>query len=286
MKYAIISDIHSNIQALEQVLKDVKKNVDQIICLGDIVGYNANPEECINVIKDNSMVTHIVQGNHDEDSAYFEKMRLSGSVKLSPDAYDGMKYSSSVISDANRKWLKRLPEIKLVEDSDMPFWVSHYSPLKSTYQGYILCQEEGMAAVKGMEKIGKSKLYFFGHSHVPTHIEDRSFYVDGRFHFDMGRHLENDTYVINPNTYTMINPGAVGQPRSGITSYSILDTKEKTVKIQGFQYNIQDAQKAIREAGYSKDIANRLDPDHDKKVKQIKKEKYKARQKRIDAQGE
>jgi predicted phosphodiesterase len=280
MKYAIISDIHSNIQALEQVFKMVNSEVDQIICLGDIVGYNANPKECIKAVRKNSLVTHIVQGNHDEDTGHAEENYIGHIGELSPDAYAGIKYSSSVLSKKDKEWLKQLPESALIEDPDIPFLVSHYSPEICTAYGYILNDCDARISIKRLKKMGNIKLFFFGHSHLPTYIED----LDGRLHFDMGRHLENDIYVIDTDVYRLINPGSVGQPRGGgITSYAILDTKKKTVKIQGFQYDIEAAQKAVREAGYSKSIENRLDPDYEQKIKRAKKDKYKARQKYYDS---
>ena len=114
MKYLIISDIHSNLQALQKVLELEENNVDQIICLGDVVGYNANPVECVKIIRSHPKVRHVVQGNHDEYSADVSTMSRS----LSGQASIGIMYSDSQLSDEDKQWLKGLPLEKVVDDSE------------------------------------------------------------------------------------------------------------------------------------------------------------------------
>jgi len=271
MKYAIISDIHSNLQALRTVLDLCKKDIDEIICLGDIVGYNANPSECINLIRINPKIKHIIKGNHDERSAQFANsngnLRRSDYFYVSKDAMDGMIYSGSHISKGETIWLSKLPIQETIKVKRFRFGIVHSNPismLSNDLWDYVLCQNDAQIAasfwVKN-EKIqqGKINLCFFGHSHVPTFVE---FDKKGKIiNFDMGSHLENDTYTIRKDRHYFINCGAVGQSRNnGITSFGIFDTEEMTVKIQGFEYNWQKAQEVVRKAGYSERIANRLDP--------------------------
>ena len=100
MRYAIISDIHSNIHALEKVLSILdKKNIDQILCLGDIVGYNAKPVECIESVQSHPKIIHIVQGNHDMDVINFNKLNFSQICGMHKDAYDGLRYSHSLLNN-------------------------------------------------------------------------------------------------------------------------------------------------------------------------------------------
>ena len=270
MKYAIISDIHSNIQALNTALEIIEKDkIHRIICLGDIVGYNAKPSECIKAIKSNPKVLFVAQGNHDEDVSV-EGYRWG---HLSRDAYDGMMYSQSVISKEDKEWLKSLKLDCLIPNAKMPFWVSHYSPKICTEHGYILNSMDASAAIYTLKHLKRSNLFFFGHTHIPTYVKS----LDGKLTFDMGKHLEDDTYVIDPDAFYLINPGSIGQPRSGITSYAVLDTKDKTVSIKKLEYDFELAKKDVLDAGYSLTIANRLDPSYDpyKVQKQIQKERYK-----------
>jgi len=289
VRYAIISDIHSNLHAFKQALEEIEvAKVDKIICLGDVVGYNALPSECIKLLQEHPKVKKVFGGNHDSDVCRFDTLRSGEIMEMSVDAYKGAEYSSSNISDAEKEWLGGLPVQEVIEDPHMPFWCSHYSPNKCTVYGYILNKSSGMEASSTLKLLGKANLFFFGHTHLPTYIK-RAYESFGEFHFDMGRHLENDTYVIDGKFCYLINPGAIGQPRNGgITSFAILDTEERTVKIQGFEYNIKPAQQAIEEAGYSNRIAKRLDSSEDEEVlakakKAAKKKRCKERQKAKDA---
>jgi len=275
MRYAIISDIHSNIQALNKAFERIEEdNVDKIICLGDIVGYNAKPTECIEAVRSHPKMSVIIQGNHDHSST-LSQLYWSG---LSKDAVDGLKHSSSVLSDEHKEWLRLLPKQELIEDKDMPFWISHHSPNFCTMFGYILDKRDAMVSVVTLKEIGKSNLFFFGHTHYPSFIEE----IKGKLMFDMGRHLESDTYMINSDSYYLINPGSIGQPRSGITSYAIVDSKERTVGIRGFEYDFTLAQKDVDEARYSLSIGKRLDPTYDpyKAGKLAKKQRCKKAQQR------
>ena len=283
MRYAIISDVHSNIHALKQALHEIDSlNIDQIICLGDVVGYNAFPSECIKLLKEHPKVSRIFCGNHDADVFRFSRLRYGDIIEMSADAYKGIGYSSSKVSDDEREWLGNLLAQKIVEDPQIPFWCSHYSPDYCTYFGYILNESHARMAIKELQSIGGANLFFFGHTHLPSCAE----LYNGKFTWDMGRHLDGDTYIISPDAYYLLNPGSIGQPRNGgVTSFAIFDTEERTVRIQSFEYNIKEAQQAVFDAGYSDSIANKLDPSYDEERirKQIKKQKYKKRQKAIDA---
>jgi predicted phosphodiesterase len=272
------------LQALKKALDIIEdKNIDSIICLGDIVGYNANPMECIDILQSCPKVSYIMQGNHDRDVVCFDDLKFSEVLRLSEDAYNGLKYSNSVLSNHHKLWLKSLNEERLVEDDNLSFWVSHCSPECCTSHGYILNKWDAKISLHFFKSWGSVNLFFFGHTHLPTYIVEEN----GKVHFDMGRHLEGDTYTIDPDKYYLINPGSIGQPRGqGITSYAILDTKERTVKIEGFEYNWQEAQRAVLDAGYSESVAKRLDVEYDAQEakKKAKKEYYKKRQKIRDSQ--
>lgn len=128
-----------------------------------------------------------------------------------------------------------------------------------------------------------SNVFFFGHSHIPSFIEMDE---DGSISFQTGNDVIDVDFEIKDNHYYLINPGSIGQPRvMGLTSYAIFDTKEKTLVIKELEYNIEEAQKAINDAGYSQSIARRLSYDVESK-KRAKKERCKQRQKQrnLDSQ--
>jgi diadenosine tetraphosphatase ApaH/serine/threonine PP2A family protein phosphatase len=214
-----------------------------------------------------------MQGNHDIDSCD-DKRRWNS---VSRDAYAGLKYSNSLLSEDHKEWLRSLHIEQLVQNKEMPFWISHYSPKMCTRYGYILNQFEAGCGLKALKKMTGANIFFFGHTHVPTFIEENE---RGKIVFDMGRHLEGDTNVIDPDSYYLINPGSIGQPRSGITSYAILDTEEKTVAMRGLDYDFKAAMKDAEDANYSLSIPRRLDADYDpyKAGKQAKKERCKKAQ--------
>ena len=273
MKYAIIGDIHSNIHAIRAALQEIEPSVDKIECLGDIVGYNAKPKECIRLIKNHPQVDKIVQGNHDMDSADFETLHRGRLMDLSKDAYVGIKYSSSLLSDGERKWLKSLPKEYFIEDEHNPFWISHYSPDMCTTWGYILSQWAAETSLKVFKKWGgDSKIFFFGHSHVPTVFKKKK----GRGTWRTASEVCDKVHELDPDAYYLINPGSIGQARiEGLTSYALFDTEKMTLSIRSFQYNYKRAQKAVRDAGYSLSIASRLDPEYEKRKSQAQKARYK-----------
>lgn len=261
MKYAIISDIHSNLQALRASLDCIEKeNVDEIICLGDIVGYNANPVECIDVIRQHPKIKHIVQGNHDEAVTRFDKIPYSEQREWSVDASIGLEYSFKILGGKDIRWLKSYPEKTIVNDSKLSFLISHHSPFTSLDWGYILDWNHANYAIMELKnnkkyKSRKIKLAFFGHSHLPTvasTIKDSK-----NIYFVMGNSVCEIPIKIEAGIYYIINPGAIGQPRNkGFTTYAIFDTDKMMVNIKPFNYNVKEAQNAILGAKYCDANAN------------------------------
>lgn len=277
MRYAIISDIHSNYHALEACLKIIKdENVDVIACLGDIVGYNALPSKCIDSIRKN--VKYCVMGNHDDYISGKGFYTLSEIRKWSEDAYEGLTYSKDKVSKKNKAWLGKLEARHIVvEEERFPFLIVHGSPRSSVFGDpypYILNECDGKIAYGSMRENHTSiRIAFFGHTHVPTFIRGVMFqgeYID----FELGIKnvfesslnigtLQKPVFDISQaekeDAHYIFNPGAVGQPRDcGVTCFIILDSETMTVEYRTFEYDIVGAQKAIIEAGYSKNLAKRL----------------------------
>src|SRR3989338_6257691 len=128
MKIAIIADVHSNLEALEGVLKDISnKDVDDIICLGDIVGYGANPNEVIELIKKKNI--KCLKGNHDLNAVTLEKLDWFNDF-----AKEALKWTNKVLTEENKQFLKELPETLEIKDKENRLLAVHGSPKDHLYE--------------------------------------------------------------------------------------------------------------------------------------------------------
>jgi len=266
MRYGIITDGHSNIQALKKVLELLDNEVDSIICLGDIVGYNANPKECLDLVRRHKKIKHVIQGNHDRVIGYSND--YNSLSDFSADAKDGAIYSCSILDHEDFEYLKSLKPNKEIMDADFPFLISHGIPCHVDPDGYLLYKDDAQFGIEQLKNEFGMNLGFFGHTHIPTFISSNgdpySISSDpADFKCRMVECMEQE-FEIDPDRYYLINPGSIGQPRTeGITSYAIFDSTKRTVIIKNLTYDFRGAMDAIYEAGYSRRIAERLDPtDH------------------------
>jgi predicted phosphodiesterase len=272
MKYGIISDIHSNIQAYKKAVSILEKSVDVIVCLGDIVGYNANPKECIEFTQKHEKIKYVLKGNHDELA--HTGLRISNTRNISHDAFDGIKHTVDSIDKEDIEWLYNLEDNVFVQDKDFPFLAVHGTPLRGKKYSYILHQYRAAECAKELVDLFEVNLCFFGHTHVPTFFEVKTSDLEESlmpremvFHIGKGvieDPLVSNTYdVSDPDKTYLINPGAIGQPRSyGMHSFVIFDSVSKEIHFECFDYNREEAIKAINDAGYSKHIALRLQKDY------------------------
>ena len=243
MKVAIISDIHGNLEALTAVLEDIDKQdkISEILCLGDIVGYGANPNECAEIIKDRC--SKVVLGNHDSAGLglisleYFNIYARSAAI-----------WTQNNLSDNNRRFLQSLDYVDYI-DEEKKIMMVHSSPLFPENWNYILNNDDAKTA---FYKINEESACFIGHSHQPIifakDIQDSvSMHPPKDFSFD-----ENKKYFINV--------GSVGQPRDGIkdSSYVIFDITKLLVDFRRVPYNVESAAQKIRDAGLSDVLADRL----------------------------
>lgn len=229
MKYGIISDIHSNLEALEKTIEIlVKARVDEIICLGDIVGYGANPNECIEIIRKRCSVSLL--GNHDAAIA-----DSNSSKKFNPMAQKAITWTSEQISDDNKKFLSELP---YSYSSDGMLFV-HASPSHPEQWKYILSEE---TAIDELEHFSE-RICFVGHSHSPG--------IYGHH----GRMLS-----INSKDRFIINVGSVGQPRDGnpMLSFGLFDTTEWKYQHIRSEYDFMTACEKITKAGLPTELGQRL----------------------------
>ena len=221
MKIAVISDIHSNLEALTEVLKEIESiKVDAIYCLGDIVGYGPQPNECIDLIK--SITDKVVVGNHDSAVINQTDMMLFNSY-----ARESTEWTRRMITDENYEYLLKLP-LKISEN-DLLF--VHSTPLIPEDWNYILTQH---SAEKHFNYFTEQAC-FIGHSHRPEMFRS----VDDRL---------------------IINVGSVGQPRDGNSkaSFVVYGTENGEYELIRKEYDIKSVYKNIVKAGLNEFLGERL----------------------------
>uniref|UniRef100_A0A7C4X9A3 Metallophosphoesterase n=1 Tax=candidate division WOR-3 bacterium TaxID=2052148 RepID=A0A7C4X9A3_UNCW3 len=238
MKAAIISDIHSNLEALQAVIKDIKKRrIKNIFCLGDIVGYGANPNECMEIcIKEADI---IIAGNH--DWATVEKTDVSNFNKVAATA---VKWTKERIKSEHAKKLQDLPLTYKIEN----LLLVHSAPEKPEEWHYLFNLEE----FERQFQFFNEQICFIGHSHIPTAV-----YQDDNGYTDFLH--ENPFPIIKKRRY-IINVGSVGQPRDldPRGCYVIYDGNKNNIEFVRIEYNIPLASQKIIEAGLPEILSERL----------------------------
>lgn len=242
MKYGIISDIHGNLNALEATLFAIQKfKVDKLVCLGDIVGYGPQPNECVQLIQEISDI--VLAGNHDH--GVVGKLSLE---RFNRYAKAAIQWTQTTVTDESLDYLSAL---KLTAAVDDLFFV-HASPNEPIEWHYIMNvfdAEESFAALR-------ENICFVGHSHVPVIFTSQNdFFVNILFDYDVS---------IEQNKRYIINVGSVGQPRDldARAAFAIYDTQTRTYQLQRIDYDINDTQEKMRKAGLDHFLINRLQFGH------------------------
>jgi len=240
MRFAIISDIHANIEALDSFFESIKDNpVDEIICLGDLVGYNASPNECIELIREKKI--KCLMGNHDARAAGIEDLSEFNLL-----AANAIEWTKGVLKEENRAFLAGLPRCLNVAKK---FYAIHGS-IDDTDR-YIYGAADALRNFKLLEKVKGLNICFFGHTHVPIS------YLCANDSVRMN--LDNSIKLKKGASY-LINPGGLGQSRDKDHrgSYAVYDTKTSEVTFHRIEYDIDSTVEKIIEAGLSPRLAERL----------------------------
>ena len=241
MRYFVFSDVHANLEAFDAVLSAIaEEHVDRIVFLGDIVGYGAQPNEVVDrliELKPDAMV----RGNHDkviagiEDGSSFQNL-----------AHASAMWSRVQIRPDNRAYLQRMPQGPITLEEEIQ--IAHGSPHDEDF--YIM----GHWDARPILRQSQSWIVFYGHTHLPMIYSTESKFSQ--------RYPEDDEvyYGLAEDKRYLINPGSVGQPRdlNPHASFAILDTDENIICIKRVRYDIQAAQRKIREAGLPAWHADRL----------------------------
>ncbi len=237
MKYAIISDVHANLEALESVLEDARaRGVKHFICLGDLVGYNADPEACVDIIRD--LGCPVVMGNHDAYTVAEEIPEI-----VNGRARESLEWTRNHIRPDQHEWLTHLPMQRRVG----PLQLVHASLHEPDNWNYVLNAIEAILHFHFQD----SPVCFFGHTHMPMYFSTK----------ERKTHKEFERIELEPGERYLVNAGSVGQPRGDDkrAQYITYDTREKVVDFHRVKYDVKKTCEKIRSAGLPEHNALRLE---------------------------
>lgn len=240
MKYFLFSDIHGNLEALSVVLAQIKEVApDKIICLGDVVGYGPNPNECVQLVHEHAEIT--IMGNHDHavlgqtDITYFNQY-----------AKMAVQWTQGAITDANLAILREYPFSRSTGD----ILFVHSTPVNPERWDYIFNPLEGRYYLQHL----REQICFIGHSHQPVFFEQNE---RGDVAYDRKPEL---SVTVREGCKYIVNVGSVGQPRDGNpnTSFAVYDTEQQTIQVRRLPYDIEATQRKMMEAKLPQFLVERL----------------------------
>lgn len=237
MKYGILGDIHGNLEAFLSVLKEcASEEIDRFFCVGDVVGYGARPNECIEKIR--SIGARVVAGNHD-----WAAVNKADASHLNPAAHEAILWTYATLSGHSAVFLNSLPLTLTYEN----FTVVHgtlNNPEEFMYLTDPLEAQETFALLK-------TALCFIGHSHIPFIFLKEGEYISS---------ARESSVAISPDKNYIVNVGSIGQPRDrdSRACYCVYDSGAQTIAIKRAAYNIEQVQKEILAAGLPSFLAHRL----------------------------
>ena len=238
MRVAVLSDIHSNVHALEAVLAAVdREEPDELWCLGDVVGYGPRPEDCCAVTEERADVC--LAGNHD--------LGVLGTVDLrdfSPDAAAAAYWTRDALGEASTAFLRSLRPSGMADGLQL----FHASPRDPVWE-YILTDQAALAALEDTT----ATVVLVGHSHVPLAVVLTDDGLDGG-------HAPDGTEADLGRGRWLLNPGSVGQPRDGDprAAWLFLDLERGTASFRRVDYPVEQTQAEIRDAGLPRILGERL----------------------------
>jgi predicted phosphodiesterase len=238
VRIAVFSDIHANLHALEAVLADVdRESVDELWCLGDLVGYGPRPNECVDVTRSRATVS--LCGNHD--------LAVLGTIDIgefSGDAAEAARWTRGVLGDTQRGWLASLTPSGQRDGAEL----FHGSPRNPVWD-YVLSEDAARASL--MRTV--APLVLVGHSHVALALAWDGTVLEG----GLARAATDEALG---DRRWLLNPGSVGQPRDGDAraAWLLLDMEAGRASFRRVEYAIETTQSEMREAGLPPTLAARL----------------------------
>ena len=240
MKYGILGDIHSNLSALNSVLRCMDAaRVDRLISVGDVVGYGAAPRQCIAILRERDTI--VVKGNHDAACVGELDERT-----FNPYARAAVAWTRAVLTDEDKQWLRELPLVATLDHCQ----VSHGTLHRPELFDYILSLSDADPSLDEMIR----PVCFVGHSHIPLTVmrfkaaPDRTAYT-------------HDTEIdLGETAKALINVGSVGQPRdeNPLAAYALYDSERRKAEILRVAYDIETEISRISAAGLPQVLGDRL----------------------------
>lgn len=237
MRYAIISDVHANLESLERALAAIEPDVT-LLSLGDVVGYGPNPNECVAMLRGRS--AHAVLGNHD-----LAAVENFGVENFNSAARTAIAWTQRVLEESSRAWLDALPyELRFPD-----FLLVHGAPVR--YFDYILDKDAAAAAFGRTD----APLVFVGHTHIAEYWDCGEDGVIGHRHMQHGGEL-----MLEEGKRYIVDVGSVGQPRdlNPEASFVLYDSERKRVEWIRYPYPIEVVQQKMRAAKLPAYLIDRL----------------------------
>ena len=240
MRALIVSDIHSNLEALDAVMSDAQRHggFDSVWCLGDMVGYGPDPMECLRRLREFDLVA--VAGNHDYAAAsVIDASDFNGA------AFTAIRWTAGQLDGNERRFLSELPTVRV----QPPFTLVHGS-LRAPIVEYLLHPSQAAATFELLT----TPYCLVGHSHYPFICRDMS--PAPIFH----PLLVTEAAQLDKQR-CIVNPGSVGQPRDRDTraSYAVFDSDEQNIEHYRVEYDISITQGKMRQSGLPKYLIDRLE---------------------------
>jgi predicted phosphodiesterase len=241
LRYAVISDLHANLESLSEFICLIPKlSIEKVLCLGDLVGYNANPGECIDLLRGVPGLV-CIRGNHD-------RAAITGKYRhFSPNAAAAIDWTIRTCTSEQLQYLKNLDSgPKTVDDQIV---ISHGSATDEDQ--YILSRGQASSEFEWLTRT-TGRILFFGHTHIPrVYCSDRNALT--------GIKMEK-TILLDPRFQYMINPGSLGQPRDGDprASFGLLDSDSREYTLVRFEYDYKKTGDTIVKKGLPDFLARRL----------------------------
>ncbi len=240
MRYGILGDIHANLSALEKVLAEIdREGVDRILSVGDVVGYGAAPQECIQALREVNAV--VVKGNHDAACTGELDMKF-----FNPYARAAVEWTRTALGEGDLDWLRELPLVA----HESHCCVAHGTLADPEFYEYIQSTEDADPSLDLLE----DGVCFVGHTHVPVTILRLT---DDPTHTGYTVATEIDLADVSR---ALVNVGSVGQPRdeNARTIYALYDSDEARIWLRRVEYDIEREAQRIRAAGLPNILAERL----------------------------
>ena len=241
MRIAVVSDIHSNEDALEAVIREIdRQRADRVLHLGDLVGYNAEPERCVQWAREHTVAG--VMGNHDA----VVTGKTSGEFFHTP-ALLAARWSAEHISPESAAYLSALPESHRFSEEIL---LAHGAP--SDPDRYLFLLEDAEEEVDMLSGVSTPRVVFFGHTHIPVA------YVRKKDGSTVSAPLKG--LRVGERETAMLNPGSVGQPRDRDprSSFLVFDTGSGEASWVRVEYDVKSCQRKVRAAGLPAFFASRL----------------------------